>query len=155
MPVLCTDSSLTTITQAAPVLAVGNAVYLTGSKTYALAQANTLASSQVAGFVVANVGPNMWSIQTSGYNIGAITKDYLGAILTPGVPYYLSPTVAGAITSVNPISPNTWSKPLYIPEQIAGIGTVNAGYILNQRPIDFAGIVAYDQAFAMALLFGR
>lgn len=153
MPTTCTDSSLVTITQAG--LAVGQAVYLTGSLTYAPAIATSEATAQVVGFITASVGVNMWTLQTSGYNVGSIVLDQGGNPLVPATVYYLSTSVAGAISSTNPSAPNTWSKPLYISEQIAGVGTVNAGYILNQRPIDFAGIVAYDQAFAMALLFGR
>lgn len=157
MPTTCTDSSLTTITQASPTLAVGMAVYLSASLTYTPAIATSLAASQVVGFIVAPAGPNMWILQSSGYNIGGITVDDAGNPLNPGTVYYLTTNILkpGMISSTNPAAPNTWSKPLYISEQITGLMTVNAGYILNQRPIDFAGIVAYDQAFAMALLFGR
>lgn len=153
MPAQCTDATITTITQAG--LAVGQAVYLTASLTYAPAIATSLASSQVVGFITASVGTNMWTLQTSGYNVGAITVDQAGNPLVPATVYYLSTTIAGAISATNPTAPNTWSKPIYISEQIAGVGTVNAGYILNQRPLEYASIVSYDQAFAMALLFGR
>ena len=149
----CTDTSLTTITQAG--LAIGQAVYLSGSLTYTPAIATSLAASQVVGFIIANVGTNMWTLQSSGYNIGAVTVDDLGNPLVPGSVYYLSKTVPGAISLTNPITGNFISKPMYISEQIAGIGTVNAGYILPQRPFDFSTIKGYDQAFAMALLFGR
>lgn len=158
MPVTCTDSTITTITQASPTLAIGNAVYLSASKVYTPALATSLGTSQVVGFIVAaGVGPNQWVLQTEGYNIGGITVDDTGAALVPASIYYLTtnPAKAGSISLTNPILTNTWSKPLYISEQIAGVGTVNAGYILNQRPINFESIVAYDQAFAMALLFGR
>ena len=152
----CTDTSLTTITQVSPVLSIGQAVYITASKTYTPAIATSLQSSQVVGFVVGvTAAPNTYIIQSSGYNVGAITQDDIGAPLTPGVVFYLSKTVAGAISATNPVTGNFISKPLYVSEQISGIGTVNAGYILNQRPFDFSSIVGYDQAFAMALLFGR
>jgi hypothetical protein len=157
MPVTCTDSNLTTITQASPTLAIGMAVYLSGSKIYTPAKGDNFNTSQAVGFVVAaGPNPNQWVIQTEGYNVGAITAtDNVSVPISPGTVYYLSTTVAGAITPIQPIGIGLWNKPIYISEQIAGFMTVNAGYILNQRPVNFESIVAYDQAFAMALLFGR
>lgn len=157
MPVTCTDSTLTTITQSSPALSIGMAVYLSASLTYTPAIATSLATSQVVGFVVA-AGPNpdQWVIQTTGYNVGAITTtDNIAVPVVPAVVYYLSTTVPGAINPVNPIGLHVWSKPVYVSEQVAGVGTVNAGYILGQRPLNYESIIAYDQAFAMALLFGR
>lgn len=135
------DTSLVTINQTAHGFIPGDVLKVAtpasaGVVAYAKAQANTLANAQAVGVVVANPAPttNQFTLQFSGYNTGSITTDDLGNPVVASVPYYLSSTVAGKVTSINPIL--AVSKPIYIPEQgTANLG-VNAGYILPQRPLD-------------------
>lgn len=106
---------------------------------YALAQANSLANSQVAGVVISVQSANEFTLQFGGYNTGAITVDQTLAPIIPSTVYYLSPTVPGFLTSVNPTGTGTISKPVYLSEQGIINQGVNAGYILPQRPLDESG----------------
>lgn len=117
---------------------VGDVVYINGSLSYALAQANSLARAQAVGIVIAAT-PTQFTLQTSGYNTGAVTKDDAGANIVAGNVYYLSPTVPGKLTSTNPTGVGQISKPMYISEQAAGITGTDAGYIMPQRPLDLSG----------------
>jgi hypothetical protein len=84
-----------TITQAAHGFARGNWLRVSGVNTYALAQANAVASADVVGIVDSVLDANNFTLVQSGYVTG-----YSG--LTGGTTYYLSPAVAGAMTPVIP-----------------------------------------------------
>lgn len=150
----CTDTSLTTIVQAG--LAVGDLVYLSASLTYTKAIATSLAASQVVGMIVAVApGVNTFILQSSGYNVGALNTDDGGAPIVAAGVYYLSTSVAGKVSLTDPTTIGLISKPVYISEQVIGTTGINAGYILPQRPFEYASIAGYANAYAMALLFGR
>ena len=151
----CPDTSIVTVIQNAHGFSVGNWVRLSGSINYVLAQANNFGNSQEVGVVINVLNVNQFQLQTSGYNIGAITKNDVGlAISVPNV-YYLSQAVPGAISITNPSSPGSISRPVYIPEQVYGVTGVNAGYILNQRTLGVGSFNTGSTDFPMALLFGR
>lgn len=137
------DTSLVTINETAHGFIPGDVLRVAtpasaGAVTYTKALADTLTNSQAVGVVVANPAPttNQFTLQFSGYNTGSITTDDLGNPVVASLVYYLSSTVVGKVTSVNPVL--AISKPIYVPEQgTANLG-VNAGYILPQRPLGAA-----------------
>lgn len=133
------NTTLVTITQPGHGLQQGQFVRLSASKTYVTAQANTLANSQVVGVVAQFISVNQFVLQTAGYNVGAVTSDFAFAALVPAGVYYLSDTVPGRITLTPPSNPSSIVRPVYICEQIAGVGTVDAGYVLEQRSLSNAG----------------
>lgn len=108
---------------------------------YVKALADTLANSQSVGVVIEVINANEFKLQFSGYistdgTVFAPFQDSTSALLVPKVVYYLSDTIAGTLTSTDPSSIGSISKPLYISEQTAGTVNTNAGYILPQRPLD-------------------
>ena len=151
----CPDTSIVTVIQAGHGLATGNWVRLSASVNYVLAQANNFGSSQEVGLVINVLNTNSFILQTSGYNMGAVTKDDAGLAIVASSVYYLSATVAGAISTTNPTTSGSISRPVYISEQVYGTTGVNAGYILNQRSLGEASFNNGTSDFPMALLFGR
>ena len=156
------NGNLVAITQAANGLSAGNVVRLNGSIDYVTAQGDSLADAQAVGVVVSIVNANQFVLQTNGYytnspatNVGPFNLDDMGNPLVAGHVYYVSSTVAGGITGVNPTTGTNSSKPIYIAEQVWGTTGTNAGYILEQRPLLSVGSTIFPNAFAMALLFGR
>lgn len=137
-----TDANFVTVTQLGNTFVVGNWVRVdtdntTGPVHYTLAQADILANAQCVGVVVNILVPgSQFVIQFSGYNIGSVTQDdALNPLISSSV-YYLSATVAGAITSIDPGLIGLISKPLYISEQTTMFAQgLDNGYILPQRPI--------------------
>jgi hypothetical protein len=109
---------------------------------YVKAIATTLANSQAVGVVIEVINANQFKLQFSGYiatdgTVFAPFQDDAAALLVPKIVYYLSSTVAGELTAVDPsIASAGFSKPLYIPEQTVGTVNRNAGYILPQRPLN-------------------
>lgn len=126
-------------------LQVGQFVRLQGPVDYVLADSTSKQNSQVVGLVINVVTVNDFVLQTSGYNIGAVTQDDLGAALVPGTTYYLSATLSGAI-GAEPTAAGLFSKPLFVSEQAGG---TNAGYIYEQRPL----AAAVGNAGASPLIF--
>lgn len=149
--------SIVTVTQNGHGLMVGNwvrvATPILGQATYVRALGDTLENSQAVGVVIQVLNANQFVLQFSGFNTGAVTVDYLGNPLTPSTTYYLSPTSMGALTSVNPISVGTHSKPLYISERTTANGGVNTGYILPQRPLDLSTSRAIGRKIIQANAF--
>lgn len=100
--------SVSIVATAGGALAVGDAVYISTAdgKTYK-SLANAAATSDVLGFCdsvavlddIIGIGP-----------VGPITN--VGWSLTPGTRYYLSPTIAGAITSTAPTAGGQYIVPL-------------------------------------------
>ena len=140
-----TDSNIKSIFQAGHPFIPGDVlrvdtVAVGGPVQYALAQANTFDNSQAVGVVCLTPAPtaNTFSLQECGYNIGSITTDYLGVAVVAKTIYYLSPTVAGKVTSINPTAPGQFSRPVYSCEQGVATAGVNAGWILPQRPLTSA-----------------
>jgi hypothetical protein len=88
----------------------------------------TFAQSDRVGVVVI-AGDPTFTYQTEGNAINVIVTDDIGAPINPGIRYWLSPTVAGKVTAVQPIASNQYSVPVYIPYAIAG------GIITPQRSL--------------------
>lgn len=134
------DSNIVFVSQAGHGLVNGNWVYVSGSsgaapQQYTRGLAAALNTSQIAGVVIDRVDANNFYLQTEGYNVGAVTTDYVGAPLVPSDTYYLSDTVPGTIQNFPPATPGSYTKPLFNCEQTAAVSGVNAGYIWGQRPL--------------------
>lgn len=93
-------TQLDVVTQTAHGFVVGNWVR-TSASGYLLAQANSSSNAEpLAGVVSSVTDTNTFTLQDTGK---------YGSGLTPGVSYFLSTSVAGAITTVQPGSPpNVW-----------------------------------------------
>jgi len=124
-------------------LSVGDAIRVStpaaGHPVYVRAQADTFANSLAVGFIIQSIDANNFIYQTSGYVAETATvfpplTDDTGAPLVASTLYYLSSTVAGKLTSVEPASPN-FSRPMYIPEQTIATTGLNAGIILEERSL--------------------
>lgn len=113
---------------------VGTWVYISADGTYSPGLANNLATSQVVGVVTQSSG-GMSTIQTDGYLQGVVTQDDVPSSINSATVYYLSPTVAGALTSNQPLTAGLYSKPCYIQETLA----TRRGIILPQRPLNLTG----------------
>lgn len=139
------DSNVITVTQNIHGFAVGDVLYViapvAGQATYALAQANSFATSQAVGIVIEVLNANQFMLQFAGYNlqtggVGGITVDDMGVPLNASTVYYLSANFAGKVTSTNPTAIGTFSRPMFISERTVADGGVYSGWILPQRPLD-------------------
>lgn len=149
-----TDSNIVTINQNAHGLAAGDWVRIETPQAgpqvhYVKALADTLADSQAVGVVIQYIDPDNFRLQFAGYvATDAATSttapfQYVSApgpvfsALVPKTVYYLSSTVPGQLTSIDPglAGGGAFSKPLFVSEQTIGTVNRNAGYILPQRPL--------------------
>jgi len=112
-------SSSFDVNQTGHGLAVGDVVRLSGTN-YVKAQADTEANAEVVGIVTVVIGPNDFTLTVIGRITGL-------AGLTAGVVYYLSDTVAGALTATEPTDDGEISKPIIIAD------STTSGYLFNMR----------------------
>lgn len=110
-----TNGDKITVTQASHGFTssdVGRPLYLNGT-TWTLAQADTAAKAEVAGFIYAVLDSNTLRISTSG-EIPTVGANFLegGGSLTAGEAYFLSATTAGKVTATEPTNVGYVSKPL-------------------------------------------
>lgn len=145
-----TDSNITTVTQNGHGFIVGDVIRQDPANiglmqpVYVKALGDTLPNSRAVGVVIQVINANSFRVQFSGYNLqtgttGGITVDDLGAPLATGTTYFLSPTTPGKVTAIEPFVAGQSSKPMYVSEQTTGTTGVNAGWILDQRPILVSG----------------
>lgn len=151
----CIYTGIVNIIQNGHGFVAGQFIYLSASKTYALASAANLPVSQEVGVVADVMSTNAFTLQFSGYNIGAVSVDDTGSPIVAANVYYLSSSVPGAISLTNPSTGGLISRPVYMSEQVLGTTGENAGYVLNQRSLNLAGGMGGANDFPMALLFGR
>lgn len=106
---------------------VGQVVYCDAVDHYALAKSDGVAvnSEKAIGFVI-EATPTTFRLQQSGFFNGFVAPV---APLTPGSQYWLSAATAGNITTTEPTTTGTYTKPMLI--------AINAtsGWILPQRPL--------------------
>jgi hypothetical protein len=107
------------ITQTAHGLAVGNVVRFNGTN-YVKAQADSAVNAEVVGIVSAVANANTFTLLLSG-DISGLSG------LSAGSTYFLSPSVAGGLTTTDPTTIGQISKPLLIADTSA------TGYFNNWR----------------------
>jgi hypothetical protein len=126
------------VTQSSHGFSVGNVLKKTGA-AYALAQANTAANAEVVGIVSAVADANTFTLLTGGY-IDTLTG------LTANTTYFLSEATAGILTTTEPATTGSVSKPL-----LNSVSTT-AGVFTNMRGITITGaaapIASTDEAIA-------
>lgn len=113
------DALTKTITQAAHGFVVGQVVYWNGTE-YALAQANAASTAEVIGLITAVPSVNSFTITTGGF-VSTL------AGLTNNTVYFLSDSVAGALTATPPTTAGYIEKPLLITV------STSSGYFFNYR----------------------
>lgn len=118
---IVTDADRTerTVTQVAHGFAVGEALRLSGA-TYGLAIANASNDSNVVGVVQSVTDVDNFVLVMSGYIDGQ-------SGLVAGSRYFLSPTVAGALTTTEPTAASEFSVPVLIAD------STTTGYVTGQR----------------------
>lgn len=114
------------VAQTAHGFDVGDVVYFDGAD-YVLAQANAVATAEVVGIVVEDTDADNFVLHFGGY-----LTELSG--LTAGEVYFLSDSVAGALTTTPPTGVGDVSKPLLI------ASSTTSGYWFNWR-----GIVVVDE----------
>lgn len=107
------------ISQVAHGLAVGNAVRFNGT-AYVKAQADSATNAEIVGMVSAVASANAFTLETAGLVTGL-------SGLTAGEVYFLSPSVAGALTATEPTTVGQVSKPLLVAD------STTSGYLFNFR----------------------
>jgi hypothetical protein len=122
---------------------IGRPLYLNGA-TWTLAQADTAAKAEVAGFIYSIVDSNTLLILLSG-EIPAVGANFLegGGSLTAGTLYFLSPTTAGKVTATEPTTTGLISKPLGTAETTTGfIATkFRNSFVVNSNPQNELNVV--------------
>lgn len=113
------DDAARIITQNAHGFSVGQALYLNGS-TYTLAIATAASTAEVVGVVSSIIDANNFVLISPGYITGL-------AGLTAGTVYFLSDSVAGALTATEPSTVGYISKPILIAD------STTSGYVYQER----------------------
>ena len=107
------------ITQTAHGFAVGDVLYLNGT-IYTKAIASSVVTAEAVGIVSSITDANTFVMITSGQVTGL-------SGLTAGTVYFLSPSVAGALTATQPVTIGQVVKPLFV------ASSTTAGYFINFR----------------------
>jgi hypothetical protein len=107
------------IIQAAHGFTAGQALRYTGS-VYAAAQANSAANAEVVGVVDRVLNADTFYLRTTGRIIGL-------SGLTPGSTYFLSPSVAGALTATEPTTNGQVSRAVLVAD------SASSGYVYNNH----------------------
>lgn len=129
------------ITQTSHTLNVGNVVkFNTTGFVYDLAQADSEANAEVIGIVSADLDANTFTLCVNGYVTGL-------SGLTAGACYFLSDSVAGALTATEPTTEGSISKPCLIAD------STTSGYFFNMRGVTVGGgSTSYITTFTNASL---
>lgn len=95
-------------------LVPGSAVYAKNTGRFGLARADSFPETRFAGFSNATTAPGFAATVISGGPLELTTAEWdavTGQIggLTPGAPYFLSPTTLGAITTIPPSAAGLFS----------------------------------------------
>ena len=112
------------ITQVSHGFAVQDVVRLNGTDTYTTSHTDTEANSEVVGMVTAVTDANNFKLTMYGYVASGLSG------LTANTFYFVSPTVAGALTATAPSTPGQISKPVFYAD------TTSSGYVINYRGIE-------------------
>jgi hypothetical protein len=121
------------ITQTAHGFVVSNVLQISGT-LYALAQANAAPNAESVGIVSQIVSADKFVLVSAGWVPG------LSGLVADSV-YFLSDTVAGALTLTEPTTPGAVSKPLLISD------STTSGYFFNFRGMIIPSTTAPSQLF--------
>lgn len=130
------SGGMTSLTQATHGFAVGDVLYHNGT-IYAKAKADAEATAEAIGIVASVDGTDNFVLQTSSYITGL-------SGLTAGAVYYLSDATAGLLTTTEPTTEGSISKPLMI-----AVSTTT-GYVFNMRGVTVGGVATYHRSFVNA-----
>ena len=121
-------ANIVSVTQTTHGFSVGQVLKISGTSTYALAQADSVADAEFVGMVLTVPTANTFTMIISGYT-GASTLtgvlDTSGNPLVADTVYFIDPTTAGGITSTKPTANGQVIKP------ILNTDTTSSGYINN------------------------
>ena len=133
-PVGGSGSSMTrSINQVGHGLSLGNILKCTGSGTYGKAQADTGSNAEVVGMASAIAGVDDFTILFGGYVSGLTSLS-----LSANTLYFLSPSVAGGLTSTDPLDTGVVGQ---ISKPVLLMVTVDAGYFFNFRGAEVGSII--------------
>lgn len=107
-PIDITGTQSISVAQTSHGFSVGNVIRVSGSNTFAKAQANSAANAEVVGYVTSVTDANNFKYVPSGFITAGVPAASAGAV------YYLDPTTAGAITSTEPGTVGHISKPVLV-----------------------------------------
>jgi hypothetical protein len=124
------------ITQAGHSFSVGDVLKF-ASGVYSKAQADTAANSEVVGIVSEVLGTDDFTLLNVGYISGL-------SGLTAGTLYFLSDSVAGALTATEPTTAGYISKPLLI------AASTTVGYFFNMRGVTIQSTTTLAMASIIA-----
>ena len=100
------NQTITAVTQTAHGLSVGNVIKSTGNGTYGKAQADTAINADVVGIVTIVLDADHFSFVSAGEILLGVPA------VAGGTAMFLSPTVAGGLTSTEPSTVGQISKPV-------------------------------------------
>jgi hypothetical protein len=135
------DATVVNVSPVVSGITIGNIVRVT-ENGLTLAKADTAANAEVLGIVVNRSGNNHVVALAGSVNNNIFNNTIsnmlgvVGSTLSKGCAYFLSPEIAGGITTVEPVTYGQVSKPI-----ILGI-TGNVGSIIPYRGIQIEGISA-------------
>jgi hypothetical protein len=135
------DATVVNVSPVVSGITIGNIVRVT-ENGLTLAKADTAANAEVLGIVVNRSGNNHVVALAGSVNNNIFNNTIsnmlgvVGGTLSKGCAYFLSPEIAGGITTVEPVTYKQVSKPI-----ILGI-TGNVGSIIPYRGIEIDGISA-------------
>lgn len=120
------NPSIVVVNQPGHGLTRGDVVRVAVANIYVRAQADNAINALPVGFVREVIDADNFILQTSGF-CDAFTAPFTP--LNPALRYFLSATIPGAITTIEPTGAGQYSVPMLI--------ALNAttGYILEQRPL--------------------
>lgn len=113
-------NTVTSVTQTTHGFVVGDVLKVTGG-VYSKAQANNTTNAAAVGIVYSVTDANNFVLCTSGY-VGGLSG------LTVGITYYLSDTVAGALTATAPTAPS-----VIVP--LVTATSITEGYYKTPQPV--------------------
>jgi hypothetical protein len=126
------------VTLAAHGFVPGDVLYLNGS-TYAKAQADVVATSEVVGIVSNVFASDLFELTEIGYISNTSFTISGGGTMTAGEVYFLSPSNPGKLTASEPTNVGHVSKPMMIADG------PTSGYVLNYRGSIVGGVNARSQ----------
>jgi hypothetical protein len=124
----------TTVSQSAHNFSLGNIIRVSGANTYTLAQANNATNAEAVGIVTSIIDGNSFIYTQYGPATSGVPSDVEGTAL------FLSDTIPGLLTPVEPTTTGTVSKPMAIITQ-SGVQME----VLNMRGLIIGSTTTFGQ----------